>query len=86
MSRGYVLPIPPANGDEKAWHRWAADVVRILTLYINESQLPITDQSYAPSNVTTSRTFDADTCTVAELADVVGTMINDLNAIGKLRF
>jgi hypothetical protein len=34
--------------------------------------------AYSPSNVTTTRSFDADNTTVAELADVVGTIIDDL--------
>lgn len=35
-----------------------------------------------PSNLTTDRTFDADSTTVAELADVLGTLIEDLKAKG----
>ncbi len=38
--------------------------------------------AYAPTNVTTDRAFDADTVAVAELADVVGTLIADLQAKG----
>lgn len=33
---------------------------------------------YAASNVTTDRTFDADSTTLAEIADVLGTLIADL--------
>ena len=33
---------------------------------------------YTITNDTTSRTFNADTCTTAELADVVATLIKDL--------
>lgn len=33
---------------------------------------------YTASNVTPSRTFDADTVTTAELADIVGTLLSDL--------
>jgi hypothetical protein len=43
-----------------------------------------TGQIYTPSNVTTTRTFDADATTLAELADVVGTMIADLQGINIL--
>lgn len=35
-------------------------------------------QTYSATNVTTSRSFDADTVTVAALADIVGTLIADL--------
>jgi len=43
-----------------------------------------TVQAYTPTNVTTDRAFDADTVVVAELADVVGTLINDLKTFGIL--
>jgi hypothetical protein len=33
---------------------------------------------YNPTNVSTTRTFDADSTTIAEVADVLGTLINDL--------
>lgn len=38
--------------------------------------------SYTPTNVTEDRAFDADTVLVAELADVLGTLIADLKATG----
>lgn len=40
--------------------------------------------TYTPTNVTTDRSYDADATTLAELADVVGTMIADLQAVGIL--
>lgn len=42
--------------------------------------LPATPQTYTASNVTTDRSFDADTVAIAELADIVGTLIADLRA------
>lgn len=41
-----------------------------------------TAQTYTETNVTTDRAFDADTVAIAELADVVGTLIADLRARG----
>lgn len=41
--------------------------------------------AYTPTNVTPDRAFDADTVAVAELADVVGTLIADLQAYGLLQ-
>lgn len=38
-----------------------------------------TGSAYSSSNVTTDRSFDADNTTTAELADVLGTLISDLN-------
>lgn len=41
--------------------------------------------TYTPTNVTTDRAFDADTVAIAELADVVGTLIADLQSSGVLK-
>lgn len=43
-----------------------------------------TVQAYSPINVTTDRSYDANNTTTAELADVLGTLIADLQAIGLL--
>ena len=44
-----------------------------------------TVQTYTPTNVTTDRAYDADTVVVAELADVVGTLIADLQKWGIIK-
>jgi hypothetical protein len=36
------------------------------------------------SNVTTTRTYNADQVTINELAETVGTLVNDLKTIGIL--
>jgi len=41
-----------------------------------------TPPTYSESNVTTDRTYDANSTTTAELADIVGTLIADLRAMG----
>lgn len=41
--------------------------------------------AYTATNVTTDRSYDADTVAVAELADVVGTLIADLRTYGLLQ-
>jgi hypothetical protein len=41
-------------------------------------QTPPPPQAYSVSNLTSDRAFDADTVAIAELADVVGTLITDL--------
>jgi hypothetical protein len=38
--------------------------------------------AYAPTNVTTDRSFNANSTTIDELADVIGTMISDLQSFG----
>ena len=49
------------------------------TLIVGSSEV------YTPSNVTPDRSFDADTVVITELADVVGTLIADLQAVGLLQ-
>jgi len=53
------------------------------TSKLPHSNMHLTD-IYTPSNVTTDRTYDADTVLVAELADVVGTLIADLKRLGLI--
>jgi len=52
-----------------------------------EERLPDNSSGWAgnQANVTTDRTFDADTVLVAELADIVGTLIADLIEAGVLK-
>ncbi len=38
--------------------------------------------TYTPTNVSADRSFDADTVLIAELADIVGTIITDLQTVG----
>lgn len=54
-----------------------------LWAYLNGAWRPsshMTSAAYTPTNVTTDRSFDADTVAITELADVVGTLIADLQA------
>ncbi len=44
----------------------------------------VSPPTYAASSVSTLRTYDADATTTDELADVLGTLIADLRAIGIL--
>lgn len=48
-------------------------------------QTPIGQPDYTTANVTPDRSFDADTVAVAELADIVGTLIADLISYGLLQ-
>lgn len=54
--------------------------------YINGSWSSIavnSGETYTPTNVITSRSFDADTVTLADLADIVGTIIEDFQAVNQ---
>jgi hypothetical protein len=55
---------------------------RLAQLEKNQRQ-PLTPPTYSATNVTTDRAYNADTVVVAELADVVGTMIADLRSQGR---
>jgi hypothetical protein len=43
---------------------------------------PSSPGAYSVSNVTTDRTYDADSTTLDELADILGTLLADLQALG----
>lgn len=76
------MPEFPRPRDEYDY-RWAADLVRALEDLQAQTTKPA-QVGYSTSNVTATRTIDADTITLAELADVVGTLIDDLKAAGRL--
>ena len=59
-------------------------ITQSIELRFRELERTITDQIYTTSNVTPDRDFDANATTLAELADVVGTLIADLKARGWL--
>ena len=46
---------------------------------------PLTTNTYSINNVSTQRIYDANTVTTAELADVVGTLVADLRAVGLVK-
>ena len=57
----------------------------VLALNGSKNMVSLTKSSaYTPSNVSTDRSYDADTVLVAELADVVGTLIADLQTANIL--
>lgn len=72
----YVHNIAPAAGEPEGWRYDGSNWKTVGGM--------ISANAYTPTNVTTDRAFDADTVVVAELADVVGTLIADLKASGLL--
>jgi len=46
---------------------------------------PSVAETYTPTNVSTLRSYDADTVAIAELADIVGTLIADLQTTGIIK-
>lgn len=67
------------GGDEQALRQ---DIARIRQ-HINTMQTISTGWT-SFSNLTTVKTCDADATTVAELADIVGTLIENLKTAGML--
>ena len=72
------LPSPPIEYDQ----RWANQLVNQLGQNIAAINLAASSSTYTISNVTTDRAFDADSTTLAEIADVLGTLITDLKNKG----
>ena len=73
--------IPPTRFDplideKKAPTDIVAEYLEDVATDLNN--LTSVEEAYTTTNVTESRTFDADTVTVEELADILGTLISDL--------
>ena len=71
----------PRPGDQYD-PQWAADLVRELENNAAEQAQPAGTGYTTPANLTATRTFDADATSTAELADVLGTLIEDLKSKG----
>lgn len=71
VAGGKVLEIEDAAGTKKLGFFGVAPAAR--------------PAAYTPTNVVSDRTYDANATTVAELADVLGTLIADLQAYGLLQ-
>ena len=75
----------PTDGGEVGIEAFFSTDTSVLSLWDGDSWVEFvrsTSQTYAATNVTTDRAYDADTVLVAELADVVGTLIADLRTVG----
>lgn len=70
-------------GGDALWYRSAADTWRTPDSVLIDGTLTVgTAADYTTSNVVTDRAFDADSTDVAELADVLGSVIADLITAG----
>ena len=63
--------------------RWGADMVRELELLVATLEQPAS-VGWATSNVTTTRTLNVSTATLADVANVLATLIEDLKTRGDL--
>lgn len=59
--------------------RWAAELSRILSSIDDQANRPVST-GWSMTNVTEDRILDADATTLAEVADVLATLINDLKS------
>lgn len=62
---------------------WANDLMRELEQYFEENDQP-DGVGWTTANVTSERTFDANG-SLAHIGDVVGTLIDDMKAAGRLK-
>jgi hypothetical protein len=72
------LPSPPSDYNP----RWANQLINQIEQNIAATNLAASSARYNVTNVTTDRELDADSTTLAELADVVGTLLSDLRERG----
>jgi hypothetical protein len=74
------------SGDYTSAANSTLTLLRVATGWREESRsFQVDNLTYTPTNVSTDRAYDADTVAVAELADVVGTLIADLQSKGILQ-
>ena len=81
MSRVNIrLPQPPTDYEQG----WAQRTVNTLELQLSEINSAANTTPFQVSNVTLDSVLDADSTTLAEVADVLGTLITDLKAKGVI--
>lgn len=81
----------PDPADSADWKAYAMTLRDYLQQTVSELERlsskadPALARKYTATNVTEDRTYDADATTVAELADVLGTLLADLSQRGDAR-
>lgn len=71
------FPDPPA--DPALMTAWATDLVRSLNQLVENDAARVAGE-FTATTTATSRSFDVSTATLAELGNVVGTLVADLQA------
>lgn len=79
MAVPYKVSRPPRGDNPVDWKRWAEEVESTLNIVLARQS----DWS-GLTNVTPDRVLDADSTSLDELADVLGTLIADLRTRGIL--
>lgn len=79
---GHLTAVRPSATAEFAY----VDDDGAVTQITRNGKLHFADTAdYTPSNVSTARSFNANSTTLDEVADVLGTLITDLQTLGVLR-
>lgn len=81
--RAVMLSPPPTDPDGKL--DWLISAVQQIARASQTDDPNKYADGFVLTNVTTSRTMDADTVTLAQLADIVGTFIADHKSRGAKR-
>jgi hypothetical protein len=85
MAVGSKLPgigpfgIAPSEYDQVFMQQFMDRLEQVILILAQPAQT-----GYAMTNVTVTRALDADSTTTAEVADVLGTLIDDMKAAGRL--
>ena len=82
------IPLPPNELRESVpeLDAYLRILVRALQAAFDKREgLPKGDKTYVESNVSEDRTYDADSTSTAELADILGTLITDLRTYGIVK-
>lgn len=64
---------------------WCMKALAEIQRWTNEGTAASISQGFTVTNLTESRSFDADAVTAAQLGDVVGTMLRDFSRGGSKR-
>lgn len=76
---------PAPNASTEAKVDWCLKMIEAIALASQVENPNVAADQFALSNVTASRTLDADTATTAQIADVLGTFLQDLKRRGAKR-
>lgn len=73
------LPNPPKEYDQSTMNKIFRDIEKEFDLLKQPAQ-----RGYTVSNLTKTRTLNVSTATLTDVANFVGTLVEDLKAVGKL--
>lgn len=78
-------PQPPPGAPVAVKVDWCMRALVEIQRWSNENSAATIAQGFTVTNLTATRTYDADSTSTAELADVLGTVLSDLAKGGAKR-